>query len=472
MDVVLPVDGVLNDRKVPFNISLNTEVEILEYINYADGIPKWKKLCKDCDEFGVDKVKTKTLREGNNSITIRASDGFGNFAEKNVSIFIDSKDPKIKKVSPKSGFSDGSFEVEFQELNPDTLVLRYGNESEKRTRIVDIPIECVAIGLISTCPIVVDLSDFDEQEITYFFNLTDIAGNNDFDKPEDLDIDMTAPFLTELIQLELVGNKATFKFNISEKNFDRVTYIDEADEKGKVKNLCTKLKDGICQRKVNFKEGQHNITFKIIDEAENMIGAGVEFFVDSKEPKIKKAEPKKGLTNGYFNVEFEEVNPVDLFLNYIHDEDNRSKKINISSCEQDKKKTICSDIFVNLTDFDGWEIEYWFNITDIYDQYDESKRRTLEVDVTPPEIHSFDYSIDNHKVEFEMIITDPNFDKTEYSDQNATNPKFKTLCSKLDDSTCEKKVSFSVGIHTLDIRALDEAGNLAIVVEGLEVDIV
>ena len=279
MTINSPQEGIVNDKKVMFNISLNMEAKSLEYINHNDNVPKWKKLCNDCNEYGVSQKQSKTLKEGENNLTIRASDGVGEDVE-NVSVF-----------------------------------------------------------------------------------------------------------------------------------------------------------------------------------------------VDTKAPKIKKTEPKKGFTNGFFKVEFEEDNPVSLFLNYKQEGENRSSEVDIDICSQNKKKTLCNAT-VNLSEFDNLEIEYWFNITDLVGQTDESKKNKLKVDSTPPEINSFNYTIDKKKVTFEMLIDDLNFDKTEYFDYNATKPKFETLCSKLVESVCKKKLYFNNGQHTLDIRALDEAGNMATVIEGLMFEIV
>ncbi|MEK6860837.1 MAG: hypothetical protein AABY07_02595, partial [Nanoarchaeota archaeon] len=77
MTVYSPINTSYNKNIIRFNISLTTNVSLLEFINYNNPTPKWKKLCDDCDNYGFKTKKSQKLNEGENNITFRATGFLG-----------------------------------------------------------------------------------------------------------------------------------------------------------------------------------------------------------------------------------------------------------------------------------------------------------------------------------------------------------------------------------------------------------
>ena len=103
------------------------------------------------------------------------------------------------------------------------------------------------------------------QEIVYWFNISDIRGEVDESRKEELDVDLTKPFVNFWDYI-IDGRRVNFIFNITEENFDKITYKDLDDRE---RNLCSRLRGGICERKRGFREGEHNLTLNVFDEAGN-----------------------------------------------------------------------------------------------------------------------------------------------------------------------------------------------------------
>jgi len=467
LTINLPTPGIYTAKRIDFNLTTSRESEEIEYINYNDRNPRYKRLCRDCDGYGHDRVRHKSLNEGPNNLTIRATDHFGGTDERSVSLTIDSKDPRITKTEPTRGFASGFFDVEFDEDSPVSLIIHYGNfDTGFREHTINLETEC-ALERKYECSTFIDLTDYDGQEMEYYVSLEDIAGNLDESRIRYLLVDGSLPIIS-LFGIDIAGKKVTFTLNITEPFLDEVVYIDNLDKNPRERRLCSKLVEGTCEKKVSFnRDGDHNVTVIVRDEAGNEAYAFATFFTDSKDPKIKSTEPRRGFASGLFEVTFEEANPKSLFLNYGNGSDTRSAEVDLDSCVQDRRNTECSGL-VNLSDFEEQEVTYWFNITDVVDNFDESNLRTLKVDTLPPRINEFNYSIDGRDVYFIVNVSETNFDVVEYKDRDDSNPKYKTLCTRLDEGLCEKTKRFRVGEHTLDLRALDEAGNEAMIIEGLE----
>ncbi|MEK6887186.1 MAG: hypothetical protein AABW88_05130, partial [Nanoarchaeota archaeon] len=194
-----------------------------------------------------------------------------------------------------------------------------------------------------------------------------------------------------------------------------VSYFKYADNGGSLRTLCRKC-DSYSKKKP-FDDGFHELTIFGIFNIGTVYNY-VNFMVDSKKPRILKTNPRRGFATGFFEVEFEEENPVSLFLNYGNEL--RNAELNISECEKKKTKRICN-VSVELADYDLQEIEYWFNITDIAGNSDESKNISIDVDVSAPIISFFNYSINGEYVTFLLNITEPNFEEVDYIDWSDLN---------------------------------------------------
>ena len=57
--------------------------------------------------------------------------------------------------------------------------------------------------------------------------------------------------------------------NENRDSFNKVEYRDNSVSRTSWKSLCTSLKNGICEKKVSFKTGTHNLIVRALDEAGN-----------------------------------------------------------------------------------------------------------------------------------------------------------------------------------------------------------
>jgi hypothetical protein len=271
LHVFYPKTGFYTDNRVPFNISTDEEVAEITYIDALD-TKNSDTLCKDCNSFGNDRRKAKYFKDGQHNIIIRAIDYFDNAVEKSVFFILDTKVPQITKTEPKRGFASGTFEIDFREENPTSLILYYGNSTLQKATSLDISENCVRNSPKFECKITVPLNEFDRHEIFYSAKLTDYANNSIFSREYMLKVDTTPPKLNNPNPEDFMyisGRYVTFLFNVEDANFDEIEYIDSFDRTPREKNLCSRLKEGICLKKISFKEGEHNLTISFKDKAGN-----------------------------------------------------------------------------------------------------------------------------------------------------------------------------------------------------------
>lgn len=264
-------DSVYNKRAVLLDLQVNEESD-LTYIDNINGRGRWSNICKNCYSYN----NSRSFKEGLNNITIKAEDVVGNPAYFNVSFFVDSKKPIIKKTEPKNNkFADGEFIVTYYEENPEEIFLTYGNNlTGYRNALLS---GCVG-GKRAECGIDINLADYDGEEIEYWFNITDIAGNFDDSIPARVKVDVTAPVIT-YFNYNISGKYVTFNFTITEQNFDKVEYIDAFELRPRWRTLCSRLRDGSCVKKISFKPGEHNLDIQVNDEAGNAVGFPVSFVI-------------------------------------------------------------------------------------------------------------------------------------------------------------------------------------------------
>jgi hypothetical protein len=459
-----PSSGIFEERRIPFNITLSRPAEIIEYMNNLDNNPRWRRLCKDCDSWGAERKRTLSLNEGENEITIRAIDALNNQDSATVEITVDSRDPRIRKTGPSGDIATSLFSIEFDEENPESLVLHYGTSENMKTHELNLSQDC-QIDRNYECETFVDLTEFDQQEIEYFFVLEDIAQNQDSSRPRALLVDMSYPSI-DAFSYEVDGNRVHLTLEVTEATLDEITYIDSLDPRPRERRLCTQLTDNLCEKSIRVNDGFHNLTITVYDEAGNTAQAFAYFFTDSHDPRIRRTSPRSGFASGLFEVEFDEENPTSLVLYYGNFAETRNETLNLSNCMYDRN--VYCQTHIDLMDFEGQEIEYFFTLEDTVGNFDVSRTVDLEVDSIPPGVDLFDYTIDDRKVDFFFDLDEENLDKIEYIDKYDNRPRYRTLCNRLSDfGTCSRTERFRPGPHNLDIRAVDEAGNEAFIAQDL-----
>jgi len=283
-----PLDGEVYDSKsVLMDLTIN-EPSSVYYKDNTESRIRWKRLSSNTQDY----FRKIRFDEGFNNITIKVRDRNDNEVKVIKQFRVDSRKPKIKRTEPRRDFASGFFEVQFQEDNSESLILFYGN-SGTGMRNVSLDLgECYLNKRRYYCDVQVDLEDYNEQDIEYWFELVDIAGTSVESKHIWLSVDTVNPILHND---NVVGGESDsfwhqgegryskyvyFNLNITEPNFDEAVY-SYLDSRGKTreKRLCSRLKDGMCKSRKSFRRGHYDLNVEIRDEAGNAIAYPIEFDV-------------------------------------------------------------------------------------------------------------------------------------------------------------------------------------------------
>jgi hypothetical protein len=259
---------IFSSRKVEFNININ-EPSSLYYIDNINGRGRWKRMGTKLLTY----QKSLSFKDGLNDITIKATDRNNNPTEITKQFYVDSKKPKFKKTYPKKkSFASGLFEVQFDEANPKTLTLYYGNSQSS----LNITTHCEIIKKKYYCSKQISLTQYNNQQIQYYFELTDIADNTVQSKPILVNVDTQEPILLNPNSFWTQGQGRNSKYiyfniEINEPNLDQVTYFYE-DNRGRLKEkkLCSRLKNNMCTKKIRMKIDEVLLNIQIVDEAGNI----------------------------------------------------------------------------------------------------------------------------------------------------------------------------------------------------------
>lgn len=460
---------VYGSSGVLFNLNFD-EPSSVYYKDNNDERRGFKRICSNCASSYLGNIR---LSDGQNNITIRVEDSRGNPTEQTFVFYVDSKEPRIRGTEPRRDFASGDFSVEFDEDNPKELVLHYGVNSDMRSANVDLENKCYLERRSRNCEISVDLSDFDNSNIEYYFEIEDIAGNKDMSDSEELRVDYSKPVINNL-EFYFDERSNYLRLNFTESNVDEITYIDLNDPRGRERSLCRRAENGVCEEKVRLDDGHHELRVRVFDEAGNMAEETITFISDLDEPKIKKTEPRRGYASGDFFVEFDEENPKELKLHYGVEGDMRISNVEIdSSCQMGRRSMECNVLGVDLSDFNEQEIKYYFSLNDIYDKVDVSRENELEVDTVFPVLNNPDsYWVqgtgrESNEIFFNFDITEQNFEEVLYSYTDERGRlRERTICSRLDKEDrddvrglCNEDERFREGSYELNIQIIDEAGN-------------
>lgn len=265
-----PVNNSLyNKRNVLFSLSVNEKSD-LYFADAINGRGRWSRLCANCMSY----TGLRSFKDGSNIIRIKAVDKADNEAFKDVTFFVDSQKPRIYSMLPKSKFASGFFQLEYTETNLKKINLTYGNLA-KGFKIVTL--NSCASGAKVLCNTSVNLNDYNGQEISYWFSVEDNAGNSVTSKTvSKLKVDTKAPVINSL-NYNITGKSVMFMVNITEDNLDVVQYMDLSASKPRFINLCTKLVNGMCNKKVTFSSGHHNLLVNVLDDAGNKAAKNASF---------------------------------------------------------------------------------------------------------------------------------------------------------------------------------------------------
>ena len=273
-------DALYNSRKVSFNLGAN-EISDLFYIDNVNGRGRWSRLASNVNSYN----KELSFKDGLNNITIRAEDQEGNYVDI-VKVFrVDSQKPKLKKGEIDN---QGGFTISFTELNPKTLKFHYGNnQSGFGSFEFNLQTECTpgkSAGMMdcsktmSYNDYISLLSPYNGETIEYWFEIEDLAGNVAVTKKKKMDVDTVAPVINS-INYTINGKNVEFLIDITEVNFDEVSYIDLLDSRARWKKACSRLTNGVCKKRISFKQGNHQVSIQASDEFGNSVAQSVNFVI-------------------------------------------------------------------------------------------------------------------------------------------------------------------------------------------------
>ena len=263
LNVLSPSAEVFSQRRIPIHLTSNQEIDSIKYIDKAEKKTRERDLCRrNCKSFN----RIIGFREGFHNVTFIAIKNQKIVAEASTSFFIDSRIPEIKQTSPRVGFTAGNFSVSFIEQNPSSLVLWYGNSLKSKK--IDLTKACSNRKDMYDCSTFVNLSNFDNQKISYRFILTDVAGNKAISRLNDVLVNSMPPIINS-VNFTINRNLLNFAISVSEKHFNKITYIDRFDSKVRERLLCSQLEKGVCRVRKSFNEGTHNLRIIASDEAGN-----------------------------------------------------------------------------------------------------------------------------------------------------------------------------------------------------------
>lgn len=269
-----------------------------------------------------------------------------------------------------------------------------------------------------------------------------------------------------------VYNSRRVPFDITSNEPVSLYYLDNVNGRGRWRRMYSRTTSYL--RSLSFKEGMNNITIKGTDKNGNAVEVIRVFYVDSKEPRVGSTEPRRGFADGWFEVEISEENLVGVKLFYGNDFVGvREADLDVGECDYNRGKYTC-DVDVDLGDYDGQTIKYWFEAEDIAGQKDEGREVELDVDTTLPVLNNADFWAQGSGryakyIYFNLEIDEDNFEEVSYMDLNDRRPRWSRLCSRLKNGICETKKSFRKGSHVVDIQIVDEAGNM--ISERIEFDV-
>ena len=266
MQVFSPLPSNLSERKVFFNISLGDKVDRLQYIDFADRAMK-RRLCSRCDSYS----RFRSFRDGQYNLLIQALKDDNVVASANVDFFIDTKEPRIRRISPEDGdiISGSVFSIEYDEDFLERIELYFDDDIVSRNN-------CPS-GMRQSCAFNLNLEDFGGKEIEFFFILYDRVNNATsrirrvfVDASEPL-IKLNSPFDTEF------SKSVLFDIELSEE-VRKLGYMDLSSSKQIFKRLCSRCHE--FNRTKTFEDGNHSLIFMATDFAGNIGMANISFKVE------------------------------------------------------------------------------------------------------------------------------------------------------------------------------------------------
>lgn len=219
------------------------------------------------------------------------------------------------------------------------------------------------------------------------------------------------------------------------------------------RTLCRDTTD--CVKKVRLNEGENRVLLKAVTrDGTTETLEPISFNVDTVIPRVNSVYPRlRALTNGdLFVVKYTEENLEGITLHYGSD------SITKTDCVPGRNMK-CSFENVDLSSYDGEDLEYWFEVEDMSGNIVASRKRLITADTSKPVLHHFEYQVERRRVSFVFEIEEDNFKSVLYKDDSEIRPVWRPLCTRAENGRCFSKKSMTPGSHLIDILIEDKAGN-------------
>lgn len=243
---------------------------------------------------------------------------------------------------------------------------------------------------------------------------------------------------------------------------DSISYIDWNDRIPREIKLCRNCDEyGNLKRKIKtFRDGEHNLSF-MSNKGDKTKNINISFFIDSRKPRISKTEPRRNsFTNGSgFYIRVNEENIKNIIINF-----SSLKELDLESCIESRGYTECY-IDLNLTDYEGQTIDYFFNVEDIAGNTDESRPTSVKVDTILPNLTNPDSFWARGEgryldyIYFNLNIEELNFDKVVLTYDYRGRTIERRLCSNLRYGKCTYKFRLNNAYNNFQLKIQDKAGN-------------
>jgi len=250
-----PLMQVYENREVPLSVSLSENITKLE--KSEDG-ERFRSLCRNCDSY----ERSSSYDDGVHNITIKATDKGGNEGFGFIIFGVDNKEPYIRKISPKDeDYVKGiaNFTVEYDEDIVMNVTLFYGKDG----LFYNYTKYGCPWGSRQECTLTVNLTDFDNQTIQYYFVVNSFL-HNDTSKIYSVIVDNTIPTVTINSPLNDTYNSRYVRLNISVSEEVELLRSVNGDSFTRLCSNCD-----IYDRTSYFRDGVYNVTFLATDEAGN-----------------------------------------------------------------------------------------------------------------------------------------------------------------------------------------------------------
>ena len=268
--------------------------------------------------------------------------------------------------------------------------------------------------------------------------------------------DSTAPELTITSPLQSsVYDKRAVDMTVEITEQVKLEYIDNNHPERGYKRLCSRCTS--YNRKLSFSEGSNDITIRATDSSNNVDQETRQFKVDSKKPRISKADPKnEKYGNGNFVIQYNEENLKKLTLFYRTSQESEYQSLTTNECPSGKKES-CT---INIPNLQNGVLYYYPEIEDIVGRLAVFREQKITIDLISPEI-TLDSTLTSSPLEFSkrlpLKLSVSEKVTLTYEDLNNLDLRPKTLCRSCN--SYDRSLSFKPGNYNLKITAEDNAGN-------------